>query len=328
MLIESNLLLISNNNVLFYWTDNFLSFLQPLGTKPLSLDEYFLSAKVDKNNKVQTEIFENLYSIFYNRNSIILSLTDSDFYHLGTVNELLDLYLDKNSPISIKFKKFSDFTNLKIKNEWINNFFDNRLRNVIINSKISSNTCEFNEKSLIEYCFIDKDINLTVNEYCYLNNCILLKNDLNPSNLTFNVPANICMHTIPVKNDKQNVKYVTIFFNRNDDLKKEYKNIESIVFLGQTIPNKFCQTVKFTNQNAFSIWNLKIFKTFETMTNSFVGSLKFINDYLSLNENQKSLPDLNNNASVDDDELYSLFDILRLNQYEFMLSYRKNYGMI
>ncbi len=297
-----------------------------MGTQPLTLDEYYASAKVDKNNKVQTQIFDALYSIFLNRNSIILSLTDSDFYHLGTVNELLDLYLDDNSPVSIKFRKFSNFTKFKIKNEWTNNFSDNRLKNVVINSKISSNFCDFNQKSLIEYCFIDKDINLCVDEFCYLNNCMLIKKDLNPSEM-LNVPANICMHTVPINNENT-TKYITIFFNRNDDLKKDYESIESIIFLGQTIPNQFLEPIRFTNQNAFSIWNMKIFKAFNKTTDSFVNSLKFINNYLSLKNENKMIADLTTYWSEDDDKLYSLFDMLRLNQYETMLSYRLNNEMI
>ena len=95
-------------------------------------------------------------------------------------------------------------------------FYANQVQNSHINPLVKTSSL-----SLLEYSFIDDDIELILNDYCFLNNCMLKKSELNNVNnndqLRFEIPANICMHTIFIKLNDQLEEYVTIFFNKNDD---------------------------------------------------------------------------------------------------------------
>lgn len=78
------------------------------------------------------------------------------------------------------------------------------------------------------------------------------------------------MHTLTIKEDNKS-KYVTIFFNKDDDLKKAYNDLSQLVFLGQKLPEKLLASLKLTNETK-SIWNLKVFKSTDSMSQSFIKS--------------------------------------------------------
>ena len=155
-----------------------------------------------------------------------------------------------------------------------------------------------------------------------LNNCMLTISELkkfNQVDFVFNIPSNICMHTIPTKNGK----YLTIFFNRNDDLKKNYDTLNCLIFLGKKLPKELClleKSLKYSLSDSNSIWNLRIFRSYDTMTESFFYSLKFIDDYLNERNMDQSI-------LVDNVESYSLFDILKIQDYEKMILYRIDMGL-
>ena len=96
-----------------------------------------------------------------------------------------------------------------------------------------------------------------------------------------------------------------------------------MIFLGCTLPKELTNyesQLKHSPTDSNSIWNLKIFKSFDTMTESFVYSLKFLNDYLNMIVNEESVLDSSN--------MYSLFDVLKINDYEKMISYRIEHGLL
>lgn len=125
------------------------------------------------------------------------------------------------------------------------------------------------------------------------------------------------MHTLAIKQENSS-KYVTIFFHKEDDLKKAYNNSTDIVFLGQKLPARLAASIQLTNP-AKSIWNLKLFKAANTMSESFLKSYEFIHDYLNHN---KSLENSGN------DTFYSLFDFLKLQDYQKMLDFRAEHSLI
>ena len=292
--------------------DAYRDFLQPLGTNPISKSDYLKSTGVnfEDETKGQLKIYESLHDLFSNRDSTIILCKNSDFYHLGTVNELMDFYLNDKLDDAIKFRNDLCFTRFKSKLSE-----DLTKSGCVLNSKISKNT-KLSSLSLIEYCFIDDGVNLSTNEYCLLNNCMVNNLELekiDQIDFVFNVPANVCMHTIPIKNGK----YLTIFFNRNDDLKKNYEKLSSLVFLGKKLPDDLClmeSNLKYSSSDSNSIWNLRIFRSHDTMTESFYYSLQFVNSYLNSN--------LNQNFFKENFETYSLFDILKIQDYEKMISFR------
>jgi len=296
--------------------DAYRDFLQPLGSEPISLDDY-LKSITSINNK---DIFEYLYSIFKMHNSLVINLTNSIFYHLGTINELLDFYLNTNETNACQFRENICFKRLKLKNN-DNNHSQSNLNGCVQNSHINP-LVKTSSLSLLEYSFIDDDIELILNDYCFLNNCMLKKSELNNINnndqLRFEIPANICMHTISIKLNDQLEEYVTIFFNKNDDLKKNYNNLNEIIFMNKILPERLAGCLKLTNESN-TIWNLKIFQSANTMSESFVKSLNFINKYNNELWNDDLMPEL---------KLFSLFDLLKLQNYENMISFRTEHGLL
>ena len=123
------------------------------------------------------------------------------------------------------------------------------------------------------------------------------------------------MHTLTIKEDNKS-KYVTIFFNKDDDLKKAYNDLSQLVFLGHKLPEKLLAELKLTYETK-SIWNLKVFKSADTMSQSFIKSYEFIHDYLNLTA-----------ILSDKDTFYSLFDLLKLQNYDQMLSLRAEHGLV
>ena len=202
----------------------------------------------------------------------------------------------------------------------------NEITGCILNSRVGQ-ACQLSILSLLEYCFVDTEVRLITNDYCLLNNCMLTSSELSLTNLheiTFNVPANICMHTIPIKSGVSSAKYLTIFFDRNDDLKKNYELFSSMIFLGKLLPDEVTESesqLKHAVTDANSIWNLRIFKACNTMSESFVWALKFVNGYLSSRLDTEVFTESVSN-------MYSLFDVLKVNDYERMISFRIDNGLM
>ena len=291
--------------------DAYRDFLQPLGSNPLSKNDFLKSTGVNLDSKNHLSIYEQLHPIFSNRNSLVILCKNSNFYHLGTVNELLSFYLDETLEEALEFRKNLCFARFKSKLGSDLSVADG----IVLNSKISQNT-KLSKLSLIEYCFIDDDIHLNANDFCLLSNCMIRSLDLlkvDKKEFVFSIPSNICMHTISI----QGGKYLTIFFNRNDDLKKSYDKLSTMVFLGKTLPSELCACEKLLKRSINepnSIWNLRIFRSYDTMTESFYFALKFLNEYLSSG--------LRHDEFSDDSNIFSLFDILKMQDYERMINFR------
>ena len=89
------------------------------------------------------------------------------------------------------------------------------------------------------------------------------------------------MHTVAVRADGQ-TKYVTIFFQRADDLKRSYQALSEVRFLGKVLPEQVANVVGAGKADtlAWSIWDLRVFGGADTMSESFAIALSFIDSYL------------------------------------------------
>ena len=289
--------------------DAYRDFLQPLGSTPMEISAFLSSAGVQLENKPRVDLFTRVYELFLGLNVIVVAPSGSDFFHLGTVNELLDFYLNEESSESVKFRRSLCFA------KQIPKRVGGDASGCVLYSKLGAK-CELSELSLVEYCCFDDGTRLKVNDFCFINNCSVKSEELDVSSLNLEVPANVCMHTIPIRVNSE-IRYATIFFNRNDDLKKSYNSISDIKLLGMSLPNELCG-LKLTHLNNNSIWSLKVFKYYETMSESFVNSLGFVNGYLK--GNKLSSESLN--------EAVSLFDILKLQSFEHIISFRLDNGLL
>lgn len=350
-----------------------------MGNQPIDLDKYLKFANCIPSgstspplNSLKKKLFESLYSIISGKRSLILALENSVFYHLGTINEMLDLYMNNdNNDYCDNFRFNIDFEPIK------NSYFiksamegtdggcnltdinksgllqNGYLLNTIVSQQTSysPNFIQVSNNCLLEYCFFDVNLNdykarrpfrLKINDYCYLNNCYLNVNELDNDTETgakisegdtqrvnidepilLNIPSGVCMHTIFV-NEFGTTKYVTVFFAKNDDLKKQYESFDKIIFLGKQL-SRISNISQFLFDNKYSIWNLKVFKSEVTMSKSFMNAVKFINSYLNNVETNSLFDEMLNEKLTNYRKFYSLFDLLSCCDYEKMISYRYNY---
>ncbi len=268
-----------------------------------------------------------MYHLFYNRNTTIIALTDSSFFHLGTIGELFDSYLNETHPESIEFRTSLGFKPFKIANAHAN--FLN-LNGVVMDSRIGLK-CKLSKQSIVEYCFFDDQVEIELGEFSYLSNCAIKSEELAQKSYHFRIPNDVCMHTIPVRNSKNENKFVTIFFDRHDDLKKEYETVRLVKFL--SVSDGFLDEVglvELTNLNSNSIWNIKVFKAYDTMSESFARSLEFLIHFKSSNNQERKifLSEYFRRLSELKNEFYSLFDILKVNNFEKMIEFRINHSLI
>ncbi|CAF0705956.1 unnamed protein product [Brachionus calyciflorus] len=296
--------------------DGYRDFLQPLGTNPLSISDFLVSTKY--SNETQEKIYTSLYHLINKKSSKILAMTNSDFYHLGTVNEVMNYYFDTNDNVSIKFRNELCFEKIKKSNFYQDKNFNTE--GCLIYS-YAGLKCKIGLNSILEYCYFGDNISLTTGNYTFLNNCMV--NNYDGRHLK--IPDNVCIHTIPVNLKKPNgdfeIKYVTIFFNRNDDLKKNYKDLSKMFFLENQLGDNLSAIVSCLNGN--SIWNLKIFRACDTMSTSFLCSYNFIENFIKF-----KLDAIIEFLTTDKEDLFSLFDLLEHNSYEKMIEYRLEYGLI
>ena len=260
-----------------------------------------MASQPTKSHKALTEI----YKLFRGRSALIAALKDSEFFHLGTINELLDLYLNSESQFAAEFRKSLGFTRLK------NSNFDVKTNCCIMNSKLSGKT-SISDGSILEYCLVDETTKIDIGRNCFISNC-LAKSEQN-----LQVADNICLHTIAVIIGDE-FKYSTVFFDRRDDLKKVYGDLRELKFLGKNLPQKLVEYLESSETKMNNtIWELRLFRAYDTMSESFEKSLDFVNRYL-------------NNENVDFElslGLYSLFDLLNNRCYERMISFRKDNRLI
>jgi hypothetical protein len=283
--------------------DAYRDFLQPLGTQPLPLQKY-----LEPLNTNAHPILTDIYNLFAGRKCLVMALEFSDFFHLGTINELLDLYLNLDSEFSKNFRQSLGFTRVKNSQLPISTS-----KGCILNSKLGKQT-SLSDRSIMEYCVVGDEVDFRVGHNCFLSNCMVQGRQINN---TIEVFDNICMNTVPVNIDSM-VKYVTVFFNKNDDLKKTYDSLGELQFLGKKLPTKVVQMLN-GHLESNCVWNLKIFKSYESMSESFLKSLEFVNGYL--NENVEGY------FETDFDHLLSLFNLLRYQNFEKIISYRQENGL-
>ena len=126
------------------------------------------------------------------------------------------------------------------------------LKGCIFYSKLNDH-CKLATQSLVEFTYIDEDICLHLGDFSYLNNCMLNVAEMPKlKGAQIEVPNNVFMHTISIKTSDI-VQYVTIFFNRKDDVKKIYNYLKSLIFLGKFLPSKFIKAVHNTQKTVFGV---------------------------------------------------------------------------
>ncbi|KAF7632336.1 hypothetical protein Mgra_00008261 [Meloidogyne graminicola] len=179
-----------------------------------------------------------LWNEFNKLNPKIISLGINSFFHFGTVGELLSHFFIENSPFRMNFlhnnKEIGNIVNCLIENP----------------EKIS-------QKSFVEWCKLNSNCNVE-------DNCIL-------SGVIYEEKISICIKsgmyvcTFPIGGDeeKEELKYVTIIFHINDNLKK-------------IITSKMIY-IEGEEEKEYSLWNCPLFSAYSTPSLSFLNTIESIN---------------------------------------------------
>ncbi|RNA27296.1 fucose-1-phosphate guanylyltransferase [Brachionus plicatilis] len=289
--------------------DIYRDFLQPLGDNKQELDQYLSTIKI--NNGQELDVFTKIYELMNEKPAKILFFKESKFFHLGTIDEMMEYYFDCTSKDAINFREEICFKKniAEIKKRYL------------VRSKIGPK-CVLNENVIIELSYFDESVEIVIGKNSLISNCMFKLNDFTgeTKNIKISVPSDIYLHTVPIidgVSDKR--KFVTIFFKRNDDLKKTYASFESLKILGKNL-GKIASHVLCSGE--YSIWNFKFFKSFDTMSDSFLHSCNFINDYLDSN-----FENIHIYFQDDKKKFISLFDLLEQNDFEYMLQFRLDIGL-
>lgn len=295
--------------------DIYRDFLQPLGDEKQDISQYISSLKT--KNYQELQIFTKMYELMSKMNAKILFFENSLFFHLGTIEEIMDYYFNLNQNNSIKFREAICLS----ENTSDLGRIDYNKRVFIIKSKIGKK-CVLNEDTIIESSYFDDDIEIIIGKCTIINNCMFSFRDFTykTTETTLFISNDVYFHTVPIieiATGKR--KFVTIFFKRTDDLKKLYPSLKLMKILGIRLDNIACLLTCLDN---FSIWNLKFFKAYDTMSDSFFHSCKFVNDYLDQNNKE-----ISQYFEQKMEIFYSLFDLLKINDYEYMLQNRLNNGL-
>jgi hypothetical protein len=293
--------------------DAYKDFLQPLGTHRLSLGAYLKISRSNYSAESHGLIFGELYKTLNKKRAHVITLEKSNFYHLGTINELFDSYMAQDD-MSTEFRKQICFCKSKNTIPSICN-----ADTVLLKSHVEGgSSVVIQPNCLIEYCDlrVEDGVQFEIMANCYLNNCVFDTSDAKPDDTVVRIPPSTCIHTIGI-NEGSATKYVSVCFSRNDDLKKTYPARESIVFLGRTINSLNVEL----SPSSCSIWNLRIFPSATTPSKSFYECTKLIDAYLQ-NKLDEYLISKRSQA------FYSLFDLLSVCNYDEMIEMRERFDSI
>ena len=310
--------------------DAYRDFLQPLGTEPIALADYLSSAKCAGRSEEEEGMFTDLYERLTRASTSVLALDDSRFYHLGTVGELVDAYNTRNvAPAAVSFRTSLGFCarkNATIQTVQSDHEAGDMMEAALmmLNARVHVHSLACKTFALVEYCRLEAArVRLELGEFALLSNCMLSDTEWSFASdkedvSVLRVPSNVCLHTVAIR-DEQGSQYVTVFFGKDDDLKKCYANASSVRFLGTAATAdesdaKVQRDVQLTSdERGFSIWNMRLFRARTTMSESLLVALDACNRYVDSGELDTS----------DYANMYSLFDVLRLQDFEKMIEFRQ-----
>ncbi|GFQ97365.1 fucose-1-phosphate guanylyltransferase [Trichonephila clavata] len=291
-----------NNKPLKCELSSYGDFLQPLG---LSASPSYII------NKITCETLASLRSALYKElhgtKLSILVLKNSNFHHLGTMQEYIESLCCKNKfadVFPISRRSFSIFS--------VRELISLYIQGTLVHSIVHPLSI-IPESSVIEYC----DVNVAMN---IGNNCIISNIQLDGfavQRLPFNIPDNTLLHTVVLKDG-----FVTIAFNVFESIKKSYKKenaLETVFF------RKKLKVFLTSDENVFSndcdnvsLWEAKLFPICSTAEESFKETLEII---VCVNECDSSK--LNFTLKRQNLKWVSMHDILLLKDTEAMVNYQK-----
>ena len=284
--------------------DVYGDFLQALG--PRATQDYIKNtSNVTEEESQLVAVWEKLYSLLKGTALNVIVLNNSKFYHIGTTQEYLFHFTsDSNLKfeldlLSVAFSIFSD------------DAAETLGQSASIVQSILEPGCLIGPGSVIEYSRIGPEV--SVGKKSIISGvCVNFKVD---------IPANCFLSSLSIKINNQ-VKYVSMVFGVEDDLKKSVKllsDTHSLQFFGVSLlecSDLWGVTVSdqlFSGEHArLRLWTARIFPVCSTLNESVRMSLKMLDSVQHMSA-----------LKLDGFKLVSVEEMLTYKDVEDMLKFRK-----
>ncbi|KAM6264480.1 fucose-1-phosphate guanylyltransferase isoform 2-T2 [Spheniscus humboldti] len=248
--------------------DAYGDFLQALG--PGATQDYTTNtSNITKEESQLVEVRQKLYSLLKGTTLNVIVLNNSKFYHIGTMQEYLFHFTSDSklkfelNLLSVAFSIFSD------KAETLD-------QSASIIQSILEPGCFIGPGSVIEYSRIGPEVSVG-------KNSIISGSYIN---LKVDIPSNCFLSSLSIKINDQ-VKYVSMVFSVEDDLKKSVKllsDIHSLQFFGVSLlvcldlwGVKISDLLFSSENTGLGLWTARIFPVCSTLSESVRMSLKMLN---------------------------------------------------
>lgn len=293
--------------------DAYGDFLQALG--PRATSDYIHNAS--NVSSITPDLYktrEKMYNLLNKSNITVLVMNCSKFIHIGTTKEYIEHFccddtfqeemgLEKDvfnlwtrnvAQVSSKFRSGSgDALNQPLPPKRLK--LSDTNQGCVMHSNLHSESY-ISAMSVIEFCSFS--VPVTVGQCCILSNCefkadvrVKEADGKTPFTVEFlntlqslNFPNDLFVHTIPITDNDQ-IKYVTVFFDIKDNLKKEApgRDIKRLPFLGKLVEDFTALTgrdvakVNPDNKDSkLNLWNSNLFPVTDDTSESLLLALKCI----------------------------------------------------
>ncbi|NXI99997.1 FPGT guanylyltransferase, partial [Psophia crepitans] len=247
--------------------DAYGDFLQALG--PGATPDYTKNtSNVTKEGSQLVEVRQKLYSLLKGTALNVIVLNNSKFYHIGTTQEYLFHFTSDSKLkfeldlVPVAFSVFSD------KAETLD-------QSASVIQSILEPGCFVGPGSVIEYSRIGPEVSVGKNSIisgAYIN-------------LKVDIPSNCFLSSLSIKINDQ-VKYVSMVFSVEDDLKKSVEllsDIGSLRFFGTSLLEcldlwgvKVSDQLFSSGNRRLGLWTARIFPVCSTLSESVRMSLKML----------------------------------------------------
>ena len=268
----------------------------------------------------------------------VLVMSQSKFIHTGTVLEYIEYFCNDHTfqdELGLSKDIFNLWTDSTAESKLVS---DQGLEPAMKKPKVSSlsdtslgcvmhsvlpQSSNIQSNTVLEYCHFDVKVN--IGQYCIVSNCEYLSRDSDSPNKqeVIDIPNNLFVHTIPIC-EESNTKYVTVFFDIKDNLKKtaQGNDIKSLPFLGKLVADYakvvniglsgICPSAGDTGTKV-NLWHSCLFPVCESMTESLGLALKCVNAVKM---------DSTKIVSLKEFQTISMFRILQVKDVSAMLKQR------
>ncbi|XP_005385298.1 PREDICTED: fucose-1-phosphate guanylyltransferase [Chinchilla lanigera] len=282
--------------------DAYGDFLQALG--PGATVEYTRNmSNVTKEESKLIDVRQRIFHLLKGTSLNVVVLNNSKFYHIGTTEEYL-FHFTSDSSLKLELGLQSvAFSILSYIPECSGK------TSCIIHSILDSG-CSVAPGSVVEYSRLGPDV-------CIGENCIISSSSV----ISSVVPAYSFLYSVSLRKN-EHVKYSTMAFGVQDNLKSNVKTLLDIKFL-QFFGISFLSCLEIWNLKVteelfsgskaqFSLWTARIFPVCSSVSESVTASLKMLNAVKS-----------NSPFNLSSYQLISIEEMLLCKDVEDMIAYRE-----